>query len=127
MRVSLAVSTYPNQVKYLHLNQQTHSTFPLQEFISEVSSMASCRHRHIVAPKGVHASENHCVVVYEYIPNGSVDDHLFSPRPDAVVRIEKRIFLDWPQRLKIALGTARGLAYLHEVREVLLALPTEES
>jgi serine/threonine protein kinase len=87
--------------------------------------MASCRHRHIVAPKGVHASENHCIVVHEYITNGSVDDHLFSPRLDTVVRIEKRIFLDWPQRLKIALGTAKGLAYLHEVREAVLV--SEES
>ncbi|GAQ91607.1 Protein kinase superfamily protein [Klebsormidium nitens] len=86
----------------------------IEEFLSEVSSMAACRHRHIVAPKGVHASEEHCVVVYEYIPNGSVDDHLFQPRPDAIVRPEKQGFLDWPQRLRIAIGTAKGLAYLHE-------------
>jgi hypothetical protein len=77
--------------------------------------MASCRHRDIIAPKGVHASDQHCIVVYEYMPNGLPDDHLFVPRPGSIHCIEKRIILDWQQRLKIAVGMAKGLAYLHEV------------
>lgn len=78
--------------------------------------MATCRHRHIVAPKGVHASERHCILVYEYVPNGSLDDHLFAPQAGSVHNVEKRVALSWPQRLHIAIGTAKGLAYLHEVR-----------
>eukprot|EP00243_Klebsormidium_subtile_P007409 TRINITY_DN3289_c0_g2_i1.p1 TRINITY_DN3289_c0_g2~~TRINITY_DN3289_c0_g2_i1.p1 ORF type:complete len:287 (-),score=9.34 TRINITY_DN3289_c0_g2_i1:375-1235(-) len=76
--------------------------------------MVSCWHRHIVAPKGVHASEDRCMLVYEYVPNGSLEDHLFPPRADSVFKPERRIFLGWPQRMRIALGTARGLAFLHE-------------
>jgi serine/threonine protein kinase len=85
----------------------------MQEFMTEVSSMVSCRHRHILAIKGVHASTRHVLVVYEYMPKGSLEDHLFANRvPHPTMPI---IFLDWPQRFKIALGTAKGLAYLHEV------------
>lgn len=90
----------------------------MQEFVTEAASMASCRHRHIVAPKGWHASERHCILVYEYAPNGSLDDHLFAPKAGSIRQTEKRIFLSWPQRLQIAIGTAKGLAYLHEVNSL---------
>jgi serine/threonine protein kinase len=79
--------------------------------------MASCRHRHLVSLEGCCASERHCILVYEYMEQGSLDDHLYAPREGAAIlgtRSEAR-FLDWPARLKIALGAAKGLAYLHEV------------
>ncbi|GAQ89360.1 Protein kinase-like [Klebsormidium nitens] len=87
-----------------------------QEFRNEVMSMAQCRHRHLVSLEGCCASERHCILVYEYMEQGSLDDHLYEPREGATP-LESRSaarFLDWPARLKIALGTARGLAYLHE-------------
>lgn len=45
------------------------------------------------------------LLVYEYMPNRSVDDHL-SPRANAT--------LSWPMRLRVALDAAKGLTYLHE-------------
>lgn len=45
------------------------------------------------------------LLVYEYMPNGSVDDHLSSRSSST---------LSWPMRLKVALDSARGLKYLHE-------------
>jgi hypothetical protein len=86
-----------------------------------VDSMSRCRHKHLVALVGVCVSDNQCVLVYEYMVNGSLEDHLYAARPDAE-KIQGRgapVFLTWPMRFKIALGTAKGLAYLHEVRLIL--------
>jgi serine/threonine protein kinase len=49
--------------------------------------------------------EMHRFLVYEFMPNGSVDEHLASRSTST---------LSWPMRLKVALDTARGLKYLHE-------------
>ncbi|GAQ86301.1 Protein kinase superfamily protein [Klebsormidium nitens] len=86
-----------------------------EEFMTEVSSMVSCRHRHILTINGVHASDRQILLVYEYMTNGSLEDHLFTTPGESTKQMNKpAIFLDWPRRLKIALGTAKGLAYLHE-------------
>lgn len=78
--------------------------------------MSSCQHPHILAIKGVHASGQDMYLVYEYMVNGSLKDHLHPSEmkgpPEVLL---KAVFLDWPRRLRIALGTAEGLAYLHEV------------
>lgn len=49
------------------------------------------------------------LLVYEYMPNKGLDDHLFQPGSNP---------LSWQSRVKIALGAARGLAYLHEDMEI---------
>ena len=89
---------------------------PMQDFLTEVSSMASCQHKHILALKGVHVSEDNMFLVYEYMVNGSLENHLYGPpASERTERLVSPVFLDWSQRLKIALGTASGLLYLHEV------------
>lgn len=88
-----------------------------QEFGNEVESMSRCRHKHLVQLLGVCVSDHHCVLVYEYMVNGSLEDHLYVPLPQAE-KVEGRgnpVFLTWQMRLKIAIGTAKGLTYLHEV------------
>ncbi|CAN1146982.1 L-type lectin-domain containing receptor kinase S.4 [Linum perenne] len=51
------------------------------------------------------------MLVYDYMPNGSLDQVLFSDENPAA---EKAPVLTWPQRFKIPRGVAAGLLYLHE-------------
>lgn len=62
------------------------------------------------------------ILVYEFMENGSLDDHLYPPRGKAHVTHtgSQPRFLDWPTRMKIALGAAKGLAFLHEVEPLVL-------
>ncbi|MCO5610197.1 hypothetical protein L7F22_064433 [Adiantum nelumboides] len=76
-----------------------------KEFIAEVEMLSRLHHRNLVKLIGICTEEHFRCLVYELIPNGSVDFHLHGKSTGP---------LDWETRLKIALGAARGLAYLHE-------------
>ncbi|KAI3845552.1 hypothetical protein MKX03_019701 [Papaver bracteatum] len=78
-----------------------------REFLAEVEMLGRLHHRNLVKLIGICTEERSRCLVYELVPNGSVDSHLHG--------VEKKIMpLDWSSRLKIALGSARGLSYLHE-------------
>ncbi|KAI5063520.1 hypothetical protein GOP47_0022067 [Adiantum capillus-veneris] len=78
-----------------------------KEFIAEVEMLSRLHHRNLVKLIGICTEEHNRCLVYELIPNGSVESHLHG--------IDKETStLDWEARMKIALGAARGLAYLHE-------------
>nr|POE95794.1 l-type lectin-domain containing receptor kinase ix.1 [Quercus suber] len=74
-----------------------------KEYISEVITISRLRHRNLVQLVGW-SHEQEFVVVYEYMPNGSLDSHLF----------DKKSHLSWPRRFEIVHGLASGLLYLHE-------------
>ncbi|CAA2934070.1 receptor-like serine/threonine-protein kinase ALE2 [Olea europaea var. sylvestris] len=78
-----------------------------QEFIAEVEMLSRLHHRNLVKLVGICIEERTRCLVYELVPNGSVESHLHGDD-------KKKVPLDWDARLKIALGAARGLAYLHE-------------
>ncbi|KAI4986154.1 hypothetical protein ZWY2020_018784 [Hordeum vulgare] len=79
----------------------------LQEFLSEITSMSRLRHRNLVQLLGYCRRRDELVLVYDYMPNGSLDQHLFGVGRAAPG-------LSWEQRAKIVRGVAAGLLYLHE-------------
>lgn len=78
-----------------------------KEFRAEVSIIGSIHHHHLVKLKGFCAEGTHRLLAYEYMANGSLDKWIFR-------RNREDFLLDWDTRYHIALGTAKGLAYLHE-------------
>ncbi|XP_038711725.1 probable serine/threonine-protein kinase PBL19 [Tripterygium wilfordii] len=76
-----------------------------KEFKSEVQVLSKARHENLVMLLGSCSEGNHRLLVYEYVCNGSLDQHIskHARRP-----------LSWEKRMKIAMGAAKGLLYLHE-------------
>ncbi|GLU23618.1 hypothetical protein SLE2022_396100 [Rubroshorea leprosula] len=81
-----------------------------REFLVEVLMLSLLHHPHLVNLVGYCADGDQRVLVYEYMANGSLEDHLLDVPP------EKQP-LDWNTRMKIALGAAKGLEYLHETAD----------
>ncbi|KAI3519344.1 hypothetical protein L1887_08375 [Cichorium endivia] len=75
-----------------------------KEYITEVKIISSLRHRNLVQLIGWCHDKNQFLLVYEFMPNGSLDSHLFG----------KKSSLEWGLRYKIATGLASALLYLHE-------------
>ncbi|KAK7325250.1 hypothetical protein VNO77_29409 [Canavalia gladiata] len=78
-----------------------------KEFKAEVSIIGSIHHVHLVKLKGFCAEGPHRLLVYEYMARGSLDKWIFK-------NTENSFLLNWDTRYNIAIGTAKGLAYLHE-------------
>ncbi|XP_047945447.1 LOW QUALITY PROTEIN: G-type lectin S-receptor-like serine/threonine-protein kinase SD2-5 [Salvia hispanica] len=78
-----------------------------KEFRAEVSIIGSIHHVHLVRLRGFCADGSHRLLAYEYMANGSLDKWLFK-------QDKGEFLLDWNTRYNIAVGTAKGLAYLHE-------------
>ncbi|VVB03830.1 unnamed protein product [Arabis nemorensis] len=79
----------------------------LTEFKSEITVLTKMRHRHLVALLGYCLDGSERLLVYEYMPQGTLSQHLFHWKE------EGRKPLDWTRRLTIALDVARGVEYLH--------------
>ncbi|KAM7253042.1 hypothetical protein ACFE04_025660 [Oxalis oulophora] len=81
------------------------STQGFTEFHSELYVLSFARHKNIVMLLGYCCKENLNILVYEYICNRSLHWHLFD---------KSATTLEWHQRYAIAIGTAKGLRFLHE-------------
>ncbi|KAG6722431.1 hypothetical protein I3842_03G159500 [Carya illinoinensis] len=78
-----------------------------KQFRTEVSTIGTIQHVNLVRLRGFCSDGSRKLLVYDYMPNGSLESQLFHEKnPNEV--------LDWKTRYQIALGTARGLVYLHE-------------
>ncbi|XP_078148862.1 proline-rich receptor-like protein kinase PERK13 [Carex rostrata] len=76
-----------------------------REFQAEVEIISRIHHRHLVSLVGYCIVEHHRMLVYEFVPNSTLEHHLHGK----VVPV-----MDWGKRMKIAIGSARGLTYLHD-------------
>lgn len=81
--------------------------YGLKDFEAEIRVLATANHTNLVALKGFCVEQNH-LLVYEFVENGDLDHWLFV-KPEKENKV-----LPWRGRVVIALGMAKGLAYLHE-------------
>ncbi|KAL3527430.1 hypothetical protein ACH5RR_012086 [Cinchona calisaya] len=79
----------------------------LDEFKSEITVLTKVRHRHLVALIGYCLDGNEKLLVYEYMPQGTLTRHLLNWASEGLKP------LGWTKRLTIALDVARGVEYLH--------------
>lgn len=81
-----------------------------KEFRTEVEAIGHVRHKNLVRLLGYCIEGTHRMLVYEYVNNGNLDQWLHGA-------MRQQGFLTWVARMKVILGTAKALAYLHEAIE----------
>ncbi|KAI9154462.1 hypothetical protein LWI28_026605 [Acer negundo] len=77
----------------------------MREFIAEIISIGHLRHRNLVQLLGYCRRKGELLLVYDYMPNGSLDKYLYD---------QPKVTLNWSQRFRVIKGVALGLVYLHE-------------
>ncbi|CAL4977696.1 unnamed protein product [Urochloa decumbens] len=87
-------------VKLLHISKGRG-----EDFVNEVMSISKTSHVNIVSLLGFCLEGSKRALIYEYMPNGSLDKYIYSEKPKEI--------LGWEKLYKIAIGIARGLEYLH--------------
>ncbi|KAJ4765655.1 Proline-rich receptor-like protein kinase PERK4 [Rhynchospora pubera] len=76
----------------------------LDEFQAEAAVISQVHHRHLVGLVGCAIGHDKVMLVFEFVANKTLQFHLH----------ESKDLMEWPTRLKVAIGSAKGLAYLHE-------------
>lgn len=76
------------------------------EFKTEIELLSRVHHKNLVGLVGFCFEQGEQMLIYEFMAHGTLRDNLLR---------KSSVYLDWKRRLRIALGSARGLAYLHEL------------
>ncbi|KAK6160223.1 hypothetical protein DH2020_003604 [Rehmannia glutinosa] len=79
-----------------------------KEFLAELKVLCKIHHINVVELLGYASGDDHLYLVYEYIPNGSLGDHLHDPL------LKGHQPLSWTARTQVALDAARGIEYIHD-------------
>ncbi|CAN6168782.1 unnamed protein product [Urochloa humidicola] len=82
-----------------------------KEWLAEVIFLGQLRHPNLVKLVGYCCEDEHRLLVYEYMEHGSLENHLFKQIPAV---------LPWSTRLNIAVGAAKGLAFLHDAEKPVI-------
>eukprot|EP01018_Ginkgo_biloba_P039454 Gb_09936 [translate_table: standard] len=98
--------SFPNNGLEVAVKTVSHdSKQGIREFVAEISSLGRLQHRNLVQLRGWCKNKKELFLVYDYMPNRSLDRMIFeNPRP----------LLAWPERFRVLKGVASGLLYLHE-------------
>ncbi|KAM3257485.1 hypothetical protein ACQJBY_049657 [Aegilops geniculata] len=96
------LAAQPVAVKYLDLDCGTQGH---KEWLAEVFFLGQLRHKNLVKLIGYCYEDEHRMLVYEFMNAGSLETHLFKSTNGS---------LPWMTRMKIAVGAAKGLAFLHD-------------
>ncbi|KAI9124680.1 hypothetical protein K1719_004602 [Acacia pycnantha] len=101
-RASISVN---GQLKDIALKRlrPTNSSHHISIFKNEIILMCQLHHPNLVSLVGFCDDQNELIMVYDYVPNGSLFNQLYTKSPA----------LPWKKRLEISIGVARGLHYLH--------------
>ncbi|XP_013610849.1 PREDICTED: L-type lectin-domain containing receptor kinase IV.4-like [Brassica oleracea var. oleracea] len=78
----------------------------LKEFVSEIVTIGRMSHRNLVPLLGYCRTRKELLLVYDYMPNGSLDKYLYNNNPE--------VTLNWKQRIAIIKGVASALFFLHD-------------
>ncbi|XP_054781699.1 L-type lectin-domain containing receptor kinase IV.1-like [Prosopis cineraria] len=98
--------TMPGSTMEVAVKKVSHeSRQGMKEFIAEIVSIGRVRHRNLVSLLGYCRRKGELLLVYDFMPNGSLDKYLFNQPKET---------LNWMQRFTIIKGIASGLCYLHE-------------
>jgi serine/threonine protein kinase len=93
---------------YLFAVKKLHNCRILEEqFVLELKTLGSLRHVNILQLSGFSITSKHWLLVFKYMPNGNLYDWLHPMEGQAKI-------MEWTVRFKVAIGLARGLAWLHQ-------------
>ncbi|KAI3955401.1 hypothetical protein MKW98_018502 [Papaver atlanticum] len=102
----------PNSKDVVAVKRISHdSKQGLHEFVSEIGTIGRLRHRNLVQLQGWCRRRGDLLLVYDYMPNGSLDKYIYR---------EPKFVLSWEQRFKIIKGISAALLYLHEQWEQIV-------
>ncbi|XP_024012492.1 probable serine/threonine-protein kinase PBL5 [Eutrema salsugineum] len=89
-------------------NPQAHP-----EFVAEITTLHAANHPNVIKLLGKCFAPEHRVIVYEFMPKGSLDHLLYAHMPGPGLEQEYQV-LSWETRMNIAVGVAEALVYLHD-------------
>ncbi|KAH9746607.1 protein kinase domain-containing protein [Citrus sinensis] len=109
-------SVYKGQLhtgRLIAVKMLENSKFSAEEFINEVSTIGRIHHVNVVQLLGFCSEGSKRALVYEFMPNGSLDRHIFPKE-------SRGQSFSWEKLHEVSLGTARGIEYLHSGCDVCI-------